>query len=91
MIESMSRNGDDETARLLGIIHDDEKRHVATGCKWFRYLCQREEREPEPTFHALVRRHFRGRIKPPFNDRARSEAGLTPGFYKPLVAITMPA
>ena len=35
---------------------------------------------PEPTFHRLVRTHFRGPIKPPFNDKARSEAGLVPGF-----------
>ena len=42
---------------------------------------------PEPTFHDLVRRHFRGALKPPFNDRARAEAGLTPGFFKPLMPI----
>jgi uncharacterized ferritin-like protein (DUF455 family) len=35
----------------------------------------------------LVRRYFKGAIKPPFNDKARSEAGLSPGFYKPLSAL----
>ena len=87
MIGKLQAAGDDEAAQILSIIYRDEKRHVAFGCKWFRYLCDREGREPEPTFHRLVRTHFRGRIKPPFNDRARSEAGLTPGFYKPLAAI----
>ncbi|MEM7621246.1 MAG: ferritin-like domain-containing protein [Pseudomonadota bacterium] len=87
MIRKMEANNDQSTARILRIIYNDEKRHVAYGYKWFRYLCEREGRIPEPTFHTLVRTHFRGRIKPPFNDKARSEAGLTPGFYKPLSAI----
>ena len=87
MIEKMAAHGDADSARILSIIYNDEKRHVAFGCKWFRYLCACEGLAPEPTFHTLVRRHFRGRIKPPFNDKARSEAGLTPGFYKPLAAL----
>ena len=87
MIEKITGHGDTDSARILSIIYNDEKRHVAFGCKWFRYLCAREGLAPEPTFHTLVRRHFRGKIKPPFNDKARSEAGLTPGFYKPLAAL----
>ncbi len=87
IIEKMAGHGDLVSARILTIIYNDEKRHVAFGCKWFRYLCERHGLAPEPTFHALVRRHFRGRVKPPFNDKARSEAGLTPGFYKPLAAL----
>ncbi len=35
----------------------------------------------------MVRKNFRGALKPPFNYRARSEAGLTPGFYKPLASL----
>lgn len=88
MIEKMTKAEDFETARLLEIIYNDEKKHVAYGAKWFRYLCAKSNLEPEPEFHLLVRRHFRGKIKPPFNDKARSQAGLTPGFYKPLVAIS---
>ncbi|MEZ5924878.1 MAG: ferritin-like domain-containing protein [Hyphomicrobiaceae bacterium] len=87
MIEKAHGLGDAATARILEIIYRDEKRHVAFGLKWFRFLCEREGREPEPTFHALVRTHFRGPVKPPFNDRARAEAGLTPGFYRPLAAL----
>lgn len=88
MADTLRRNGDEETAAILDIIYRDEKRHVAFGSKWFRFLCDRQRRAPEPVFHALVRTCFRGALKPPFNDRARSEAGLTPGFYKPLAGIT---
>lgn len=87
MIEKMTRNGDNRSSRILSIIYNDEQRHVAFGSKWFRFLCGQEGRHPETTFHSLVRTHFRGRIKPPFNDSARAQAGLTPGFYKPLAAL----
>ena len=90
MIDSLVRAGDDASARILEIVYRDEKRHVAFGVKWFRFMCQRAGLAPEPTFHALVRANFRGPVKPPFNDRARAEAGLTPGFYKPLSALGAP-
>ncbi len=87
MAAMLRAHGDEETAAILDVIYRDEKRHVAFGTKWFRFLCDRARRQPEAAFHALVRDHFRGSLKPPFNDRARSEAGLTPGFYKPLSRI----
>jgi uncharacterized ferritin-like protein (DUF455 family) len=86
LIDSLDTAGDNCSARIIETIYRDEKQHVAFGAKWFRFLCDREGLMPEPTFHALVRKHFRGPIKPPFNDKARAEAGLAPGFYKPLVA-----
>lgn len=87
MIDALVQAGDRETAAVVEVIYRDEKRHVAFGAKWFRFLCERAGLAPEPAFHALVRANFRGPIKPPFNDKARSEAGLTPGFYKPLSAL----
>jgi uncharacterized ferritin-like protein (DUF455 family) len=87
MIENLRAGGDEASADIIAIIYRDEKRHVAFGAKWFRFLCEREGQAPEATFHALVRSHFRGSLRPPFNDKARSEAGLTPGFYRPLSAL----
>lgn len=88
MIEKMQAQNDHKTAAILEIIYRDEKRHVAFGTKWFLFACSREGLKPEETFHQMVRRHFRGALRPPFNDKARSQAGLTPGFYKPLAGIT---
>lgn len=76
--------GDRETAAILEIIYRDEKKHVAIGAKWFRFVCAREGRNPATRFQELVRASFRGEVKPPFNDRARAEAGLTPTFYRAL-------
>lgn len=87
MIEKARAADDDATADILSVIYTDEKKHVAFGAKWFRHLCDSEKLRPDKEFHRLVRTHFRGTLKPPFNDSARSEAGLSPGFYKPLVGI----
>ena len=84
LIERISETGDEQSARIFQIIYRDEQGHVAVGAKWFRYLCLREGREPAAAFQDLVRRHFRGGLKPPFNDMARARAGLTPGFYRAL-------
>ena len=36
---------------------------------------------PVAHWRALLQRHFRGTVKPPFNDSARHEAGLSREFY----------
>ena len=90
MLASLRAAGDEASAAVLEVIYRDEKHHVAFGMRWFRFMCQREGWAPEPTFHELVGANFRGPVKPPFNDRARAEAGLTPGFYKPLSAFGAP-
>lgn len=90
MIERLEAAGDLDSAAILRIIYRDEKRHVAFGMKWFRHLCERQGQPLEQTFHKLVRANFRAPIKPPFNDKARAEAGLTSGFYKPLSAFGAP-
>lgn len=77
---------DDKTADILNVIYEDEKTHVAVGAKWFRFFCARHGHRPAERFQALVRANFRGDMKPPFNDLARSSAGLTPGFYRSLTA-----
>ena len=90
MIEKLHLAGDEASAAILGVIYRDEKRHVAAGMRWFRFLCHRDGLPLERTFQRLVQQNFRGALKPPFNDAARSEAGLTPGFYKPLTAFGAP-
>jgi uncharacterized ferritin-like protein (DUF455 family) len=90
MIAGLESAGDHASADILRIIYRDEKRHVAAGMRWFRHICHREGRPLEATFQRLVRRHFRAPLRPPFNQEARSGAGLAPGFYKPLTAFGAP-
>ena len=84
--QKMRDTGDTQSAAILDTIYHDEKKHVAVGAKWFRFLCFRQGRNPEHTFRQLVRANFRGQLKAPFNDIARAEAGLTPSFYRNITA-----
>ncbi|QMW23896.1 ferritin-like domain-containing protein [Sandaracinobacteroides saxicola] len=84
MIARFAAVGDERVVSILTRILADEIGHVAIGNRWFRFVCDRAKTPPQAAFHALVQRHFRGMVKPPFNDSARLQAGLTPGWYLPL-------
>ena len=81
MIEKLTKNGDKESADILGIIYEDEKTHVAIGSKWFSYLCRKQNKDPQTQYQNFVQTYFQGEIKPPFNKPARDEAGLPERFY----------
>ncbi len=74
--------GDEHGARILARILDDEIRHVRFGTKHFLRQAEASGKIPETLWKSLVRAHFRGPIKPPFNDSARLAAGLSRGFYE---------
>jgi uncharacterized ferritin-like protein (DUF455 family) len=76
--------GDRRSAAILGRIYRDEIRHVAAGSKWFRRGCESQGIEPVAAWKRLVGTHFRGVLKPPFNDSARDEAGLSRDYYSAL-------
>ena len=84
MIAILKGAGDAQAVAALTTIYGEEVGHVAYGSKWFNWLCGRDGLDPKDTFHALVRRHFHGALKPPFNTEKRAEAGLPPDFYWPL-------
>ncbi len=78
--------GDIRSAEILNQIYADEIGHVRIGNIWFRSACDSNGSPPAETFRTLVRAHFRGELKPPFNDLARESAGLTQDFYRDLPA-----
>lgn len=84
MIDIFEAAGEAAATRALRTIYAEEVGHVAYGVKWFNWLCGRDGTDPKDQFHALVRRYFRGALKPPFNEEKRAEAGLPPDFYWPL-------
>jgi uncharacterized ferritin-like protein (DUF455 family) len=81
MIERFNAQGDSASTRILKRIYDDEIGHVFAGTKWFELACGESQKLPKPYWKMLVNRHFRGGLKPPFNDSARSRAGLTQEYY----------
>lgn len=83
-IAKLERAGDQDSAAVLRRIYQDEIGHVAAGRRWFEHVCGKRGLEPVATWQSLVRRHFRGSLKPPFNDDARAAAGFHAAFYRPL-------
>ncbi|KZW03303.1 DUF455-domain-containing protein [Exidia glandulosa HHB12029] len=92
-IAKFKNAGDDESARVLNIIHSDEITHVTAGHRWFTWLCARGGEHPAPnaqpldpvaTFRSNVQRHFAGALKGPFNVTDRAQAGLSTEFYENL-------
>ena len=86
-ITKLRQADDEKSAAILEVIYQEEIGHVAAGQRWFAWLCGREGLDPKETWQGLVRRNFRGLLKPPFNAPARAEAGLTEDFYAPLAAL----
>lgn len=86
MIERLKAVGDDETVAALDVILAEEVRHVAVGTEWFRFCCEREGREPLPTFLGLLKRHYPSAPKGPYNLDARYEAGFTREEMRALTA-----
>lgn len=84
MINIFRKAGIQNAIDALEVIYSEEVGHVAYGSKWFHFLCGRENLDPKEVFHELVRKYFKGALKPPFNEEKRAEAGLPPDFYWPL-------
>jgi uncharacterized ferritin-like protein (DUF455 family) len=78
--------GDGRSAAILERIYRDEIRHVAAGSRWFLSACEAQRIEPVSEWKRLVGARFRGALKPPFNDSARGEAGLSREFYAGVAA-----
>lgn len=77
--------GDLRGAKILQRILDDEIRHVAAGARHFDAYCRTHGKEPKNHWKMLVNRHFKGVLRPPFNDSARLAAGLSRDLYETVV------
>jgi len=84
MIQRLERGGDGASAEVLRRIYRDEIAHVAAGRRWLEWTCGKRGRSAVETYQEMVRRYFRGALKPPFNAAARGAAGFVAAFYEPL-------
>ena len=66
-----------QAVAILDIILRDEIGHVAIGNRWYAWLCAQQGLDPVAHYRVLVRRHEAPRLKPPFNEAARKQAGFT--------------
>jgi len=82
MIKNLRKAGDIPSTEILERIYSDEIGHVAIGHRWFLHICNERGVPPETTWQGLVRKHFKGALKPPFNDEARQLAGVPLSYYR---------
>ncbi len=80
-LDRVRSQGDSRGAKILQRILDDEIRHVSAGARHFKALCRSHGIIPKNHWKMLVKRYFRGTLKPPFNDSARLAAGLSRDLY----------
>lgn len=76
MIQRLEEAGDEATVAILRIIFRDEIGHVEIGSRWYRHCCAERGQEPLATFRELLERYMPGRIKGPFAEQARGQAGF---------------
>ena len=84
MIQRLDSVGDRASADILRVIYAEEVAHVEAGIIWFRHVAAARGRDPESYFQSLVREHFKGQVKPPFNVEARDRAQFPVDFYAKL-------
>lgn len=84
MIKRMQKFGDLETASILETIYREEVGHVGIASKWFAHVCDRDGMDRTTLWRDHVTQLFRGKLKRPFNTKARNAAGMEPELYEPL-------
>ena len=85
MRDRVREQGDENGARILSRILDDEIRHVRFGTSHFVQLCRDSDEDPVEKWQFFLKSCFGGTLKPPFNDSARESAGLSRSFRAGIV------
>jgi uncharacterized ferritin-like protein (DUF455 family) len=68
--------GDKRGAEILSIILLDEIGHVATGNRWYRWLCNQRGLDPIAAYRILAEQYAAPKLRGPFNLEARRAAGF---------------
>lgn len=83
----LEAQGEQAMAEALKVIYHDEITHVAAGVRWLIWVAEQQGRAAPAIFAQELGRHYKGGLKPPFNDQARAAAGMTPDWYLPMVRV----
>jgi len=74
--DKLNHAGDKEAGAILDIILRDEIGHVAIGNFWYRYLCEKQDRDPITAYTEISAQYKAPRLRGPFNLEARRMAGF---------------
>ena len=84
LIDKVKFVSDEANAEILQNILEDEVGHVATGKRWFHFVCGCERCDPISSGQRLVRQYFKGDLKPPFNIKTRTATKFSAAFCGPI-------
>lgn len=76
--EKLRNHGDTALADILGIIYTEEIGHVEIGTRWFQYHCHERKLNARQTFRDLLNEYMAGRIRGPYDEAGRKQAGFSP-------------
>lgn len=82
----LAQAGDQAAAQILDIILRDEIGHVATGNRWFGWLCKERDLDPVATYTDLAQEYKAPQPRGPFNLDARRAAGFSEAELAELLA-----
>lgn len=76
LVKQFERAGDSQTAQVLALILEEEVAHVEAGSRWFRYLCDARNLDPDTTWFERVTHYMGTDIRCPINLADRDKAGF---------------
>jgi len=79
--------GDADSVAVLEIILRDEVGHVEAGSRWFHYLCEQRNLDPEATYFDLIDEYLKGHMSCPLHKEARLAAGFSQSELNHLEAL----
>ena len=77
MRAKLAAAGDARACEILDVILQEEIGHVAVGNRWYRWLCEQAGVDPLQRYTELLEAFDAPRPRPPFNLKARRDAGFT--------------
>ena len=77
LIERFRKAKDDEMVSILELILEEEIGHVMFGTKWYRFVCQRMEKDPEEKFREIMDEYLPSSKTKKINKNARLQAGFS--------------
>ena len=68
---------DQKSVKCLKKIYFDEINHVKIGEYWFRWICKKNQKNPERTWHKIINNFFNKKIQIPVYSQGREKANMS--------------
>jgi uncharacterized ferritin-like protein (DUF455 family) len=77
MIMKLESVEDSESVAILKVILEEEVSHVEAGSRWFSYLCNDLNQDPEATYFEIIAKYMSGSAPGSLNIELRKRAGFS--------------